>query len=83
MYMRPEADRIWPHDRVLPSRSGAVGSQVARTAAKTSKATMPPRKRPTVSGLRRSRMSPFELVATAVQKKSVALVPNVPPVGTA
>jgi len=28
-------------------------------------------------------MSPFETVATPVQKKSVALVPNTPAVGTA
>ena len=82
-YMRPDAARIWPHARLRGTRSGATGVQVARTAAKIARPRIVPRKISVGRGFRRSRMSAREPAATAVQKKSVELVPNKPPVGTA
>ena len=81
-YIRVAAERIWPHVRRRAIRSGATGVHVALTVRKITN----PRRRASATtigrGFCRSLISPTEPAATASQKKSVALVPKTPPVGT-
>jgi hypothetical protein len=74
---------IWPHDRRRPTRSGAVGRHVAFQAAKSTSARRAPSASSVVAGLLMSWISPTEPFEIAPQKKSVASVPRIPPVGTA
>ena len=81
--MRAEAERIWPQVRRRPMRRGATGIQVARTTVKTIRATIAAITSSVSAGLRSSRTRPFDPFSTPLQKRSVALVPNTPPDGTA
>jgi hypothetical protein len=54
-----------------------------REAAKIASARIAARTRRVRPGSRSSWTRPSEPLSTALQKKSVALVPNTPPVGTA
>src|SRR5829696_1853948 len=81
-YIRLAEDRIWPHVRRRPTRSGATGVHVAFTAAKIKRPRRTAMAMTTGTGSRRSLIRPTEPAATASQKKSVALVPSTPPVGT-
>ena len=82
-YIAPEAEMIWPHERLRASRSGATGRQVARTAANTSRPRIVPSTSSVMPGLRSSSTSAFEPLATPLQNRSVAPVPKTPPAGTA
>ena len=74
---------IWPQVRRRASRLGVVGVHVALTASRTSSPTTVASRSSTGSGLRRSCTRPREPVSTALQKKSVVLVPRIPLLGTA
>ncbi len=82
-YIRPEADRIWPHVRRRPIRSGATGVHVALTTTSTTSPKMIASVASMGPGLLTSRVRSFEPFATPPQNRSVAPVPNTPPVGTA
>ena len=83
MYILPAADRIWPHARRRPSRSGTAGRHVVRVAAKIAIASRAASASSNGTGFRSSWTSAFEPVSTAEQKKSVAPEPRTPPVGIA
>jgi hypothetical protein len=82
-YMRAEAVRICPHLRRRATRNGAEGLQTVRVAAKSASASTAASTRSVVSGSLSSWMRPRDPVSTAEHKKSVALVPSTPAVGTA
>jgi hypothetical protein len=82
-YIRAEAERICPQARRRGIRSGATGVHVARAIAKAARPRIAARTSNVRPGLRRSWMSPFEPLATALQKKSVVEVPKSPATGTA
>ncbi len=83
MYIAPEAEMIWPHERRRAMRSGATGRQVARTAANTSSPRIVPSTSSVRPGLRSRSTSAFEPLATPLQNRSVAPVPKTPAAGTA
>ena len=82
-YIRPDTERICPHERRRPTRSGATGVHVALTTAKTRSERINPSTRTVAPGFRSSFESAAEPRSTPEQKRSVAPVPSTPPVGTA
>ena len=82
-YIEADAERIWPHARRRPTRRAATGVQVALITTKASRPRRLTTTKNAAGGFRSSELSAAEPRSTPEQKKSVALVPSRPPVGTA
>ena len=82
-YIRAALDRIRPQARLCARRSGTPGRQVVRLTSQTSSRNRIPIVISVVVGSRTRAVRAAEPFSTPVQKKSVAPVPKIPPVGTA